>query len=204
VPKVGTNDFEAKKFKVIEELDAAKEFKLTTGEIDCLKKEDVEKLRKHAGTVRAYKVTKANGQGTVKGGITYEVGKDFEVKNAVTDEAQDCAAGINLADLNWVKKEYIGDYRIFACEFKAEDIAAIPKNTDGKFRVFRCKVVEELDLVELGLKTASIPPKPEEREPAVEVGGTSADETQNPKGTEVEPEKKGLFKKFLGLFGQGD
>jgi uncharacterized protein YjbI with pentapeptide repeats len=36
-------------------------------------------------------------------------------------------------------------------EFRAEDIAAIPTGTDGKFRLFRCRVVGEKDLAEIGL-----------------------------------------------------
>ena len=42
-------------------------------------------------------------------------------------------------------------YRILLCEFRAEDIAAIPIGSNGKFRVRKCRVVGEKDLVELGL-----------------------------------------------------
>ena len=40
---------------------------------------------------------------------------------------------------------------ILIAEFRAEDIAAIPTSTDGKFRVSRCKIVGEKDLKEIGL-----------------------------------------------------
>jgi hypothetical protein len=40
--------------------------------------------------------------------------------------------------------------RILLVEFTAADIAAIPLG-DGKFRVRRCTVIRELDLVDLGL-----------------------------------------------------
>jgi hypothetical protein len=42
-------------------------------------------------------------------------------------------------------------YHILIVEFTAKDIAAIPIATDGKFRVHRCKVVGEKDLIEIGL-----------------------------------------------------
>jgi len=42
-------------------------------------------------------------------------------------------------------------------EFTAADIAAIPTATDGKFRLFRCRVVEELDLAARGLLPTAEP-----------------------------------------------
>jgi hypothetical protein len=48
-------------------------------------------------------------------------------------------------------KEWKDGYRILIAEFTAKDIAAIPTATDGKFRVFRCKIVGEKDLKEIGL-----------------------------------------------------
>jgi len=126
---------------------------LPATKLDLLSKSDVTSLLKdHVGTVRAYKATKKDGTGTQYPSITYEVGKDYEEKKAVTDEGLDCAAGINLADLEWVKKERPKDGgRIFAVEFEApDDLAAVPTRSDGKFRAFRCKVVEELEIDDRG------------------------------------------------------
>ena len=105
------------------------------------------------GKIRAYKLVTATGQGPFNGGIVYEIGKTYEVK-ANVDETQSCAAGINLADLPWCLREWYPGYSVLIAEFEAKDIAAIPVNTDGKFRVHRCKIVgkKEIDPVALGLR----------------------------------------------------
>ena len=152
--------------------------------LDLRSKYDLSKLKSHDGPVRAYKVTGANGQGHVQGGITYEVGKDYEEKHAVTDKTRECAAGINLASLDWAEGElrgYLSARRLFACEFDSTaDLAAVPNNTDGKFRVFRCKVIEELEpKAPHKAKTLALP----------------APKDDDPKDA---PEKKGFFDKLLG------
>jgi len=103
-------------------------------------------LYEQPGPLRAYKLTRENGQGPQYGGITYELGKSYEVLNACEDETQHCAAGINVATLDWCLREYQPGYRIFVLEFETADIAAIPDNTDGKFRIFRGWVCAELDM----------------------------------------------------------
>ena len=90
-------------------------------------------------------------EGIYSGGMKYTIGAKLEVKEACVDEYIQCAEGINLATLDWCIKEWHQGYRIMICEFEAKDIAAIPIGTDGKFRVFRCEVVGEKDLTELGL-----------------------------------------------------
>lgn len=104
------------------------------------------------GKIRAYKLTNAQGVGPFNGGITYAKGKKYEVKDANKNDDVACGAGINLATLDWCMKEWHEGYRILIAEFTAKDIAAIPIATDGKFRVHRCKIVGEKDLVEIGLK----------------------------------------------------
>ena len=80
--------------------------------------------------------------------IKYEVGKFYAVKNADTDESELCAAGINVATLDWCLKEWKEGWRLFLLEFHSKDIAAIPTYTDGKFRVKKAKVVKELKLAD--------------------------------------------------------
>jgi hypothetical protein len=92
-----------------------------------------------------------DGLAPFNGGIIYKVGESYEVANANTSENIHCAEGINLATLDWCMKERKDGYRILIAEFTAKDIAAIPTATDGKFRVFRCKIVGEKDLKEIGL-----------------------------------------------------
>jgi hypothetical protein len=53
-------------------------------------------------------------------------------------------------------REWQQGHRILVAEFTAKDIAAIPTATDGKFRVFRCKIVGEKDLKEIGLINEAI------------------------------------------------
>ena len=109
-------------------------------------------LKDQIGKIRAYKLVNSQLEGNYKGGIVYKKGVTVEIKNANTDESKSCAKGINLATLDWCMKEWKEGYRILVVEFTAKDIAAIPINSDGKFRVFRCKVVGEKNLTELGLE----------------------------------------------------
>jgi hypothetical protein len=103
------------------------------------------------GKIRAYKLVNNHNEGPYNGGIIYIIGKTVSVDNANTDANDQCAAGINVADLPWCMKEWQLGYKILIIEFTAKDIACIPLYTDGKFRLHRCKVVGEKDLVELGL-----------------------------------------------------
>jgi len=105
---------------------------------------DLLMLRDQVGKIRAYKLTRPDGTGPTYRGLTYEVGETVEVEDADTDPGTHCGPGVNLATLPWCLREWRPGYRIFVCEFKAKDIAAIPTATDGKFRVHRCKVVREI------------------------------------------------------------
>ena len=98
------------------------------------------------GAIRAYKLVASNGEGPYNGGIKYEIGQSYSVENAGTDETVQCAAGINLATLDWCLHDWKDGYRVLIAEFTADDIAAIPHGTDGKFRVRRCKIVGEKDV----------------------------------------------------------
>lgn len=106
------------------------------------------------GKIRAYKLVDADGRSPIQstGKLTYVKGETVECKKANTDPAAACAAGINVATLDWCLREWLTGRRILVVEFTAKDIAAIPHGSDGKFRVHRCKVVgEKTDLVALGL-----------------------------------------------------
>ena len=101
------------------------------------------------GKIRAYKLVTAEGIGPFNGGMTYKVGQSYSVENANTDETEQCGAGINLATMDWCLKAWREGYRILVAEFTAKDIACIPTNTDGKWRVHRCKIVGEKNVAEL-------------------------------------------------------
>ena len=104
------------------------------------------------GKIRAYKLVNEKGEGPQYGGLKYEIGATLEIKNADTDSRNRCAGGINVATLPWCLKNWRPGYRVLLVEFTKKDIAAIPMG-DGKFRLFRCKVVAEkkIDPVALGL-----------------------------------------------------
>jgi hypothetical protein len=106
------------------------------------------------GKIRAYKLVTKGGIGPFNGGLEYEIGKRVEVADADSNHGEPCAAGINVADLIWCAREWRDGYRILIVEFEAKDIACIPTATNGKFRLHRCDVVGEKDLVELGLVEA--------------------------------------------------
>jgi hypothetical protein len=109
-------------------------------------------LLDQTGKIRAYKLVKADGLAPFNGGILYEIGKKYEVASANADEFVQCAEGINLATLDWVIANFQAGYRVLIAEFEARDIAAIPITTDGKFRVFRCEIVGEKNLKDIGIQ----------------------------------------------------
>ncbi len=104
------------------------------------------------GYIRAYKLVNEKNEGPVYGGITFNLEKEYTEKDANTNENEQCGRGINLASLDWSIREWKKKHKILIVEFKAEDIAAIPIGTDGKFRVRKCKVVGEKNLKEIGLE----------------------------------------------------
>ena len=108
-------------------------------------------LRDQPGAIRAYKLVTITGTGPFNGGITYEIGQSYSVSDANTDPLESCAAGINVATLDWCLSNWQPGYRVLLVEFTAADIASIPTCTDGKFRLHRCVVVGEVDLVARGL-----------------------------------------------------
>ena len=109
-------------------------------------------LADQPGKIRAYKMVNTESEGIYRGGIKYEVGQSYSVDEYDGDEQSQCGAGINLATLDWCLRYYQPGYRILIAEFTAKDIVAIPIGSDGKFRVKRCKIVREKDLVELGIE----------------------------------------------------
>ena len=101
------------------------------------------------GKVRAYKLVNEHNQGPFNGGLTYNVGETVEVDACNTDPDAHCGAGINVATLPWCLDSWQPGYKVLLVEFKAKDIACIPTATDGKFRVYRCKVIREIDVSEI-------------------------------------------------------
>jgi len=193
VDTVSSQGFTATSFTVTDELDSEKDLGFTTGLLDCLSKADVVSLgkKKHLGQVRAYKYVTKDAKSPTRSGseaITYKVGEKYEIKDADTGPGSNCHKGINVADIEWAKKSCYGDSRLFAFEFDMKDIAAIPTNTDGKFRLHKCLCVEELDP-----KTLK-PIKPAKK--AKEAKPKAVKKVKKVK--KAKKKKKGFFDKLLG------
>jgi hypothetical protein len=106
-------------------------------------------LQDQPGKIRAYKLVNKELEGPYNGGIKYKTGEEINVPDANTDVNEQCAAGINVATLDWCLRNWQEGYKVMLVEFTAQDIAAIPTATDGKFRLRRCKVIGEKDIGEL-------------------------------------------------------
>jgi hypothetical protein len=126
---------------------------------------DLLMLLDQPGMQRAYKLVDAEAEGPFAAfngysPITYEIGKNYEVSDANTDADIECGAGVSLGTLAWCAREWKPGYRILIAEFGAADIAAIPAGGNGKFRVHRCRIVGEKNLVEIGLVPTTENPEP--------------------------------------------
>jgi hypothetical protein len=105
-------------------------------------------LLDQVGLIRAYKlVTKdlmspiAPTQGYPT--LYYSIGSVIEISECDEDPAHDCGKGLHVATLPWCLSRMLEGYRIMIVEFVAADIACIPNDASGKFRVRRLKVVGE-------------------------------------------------------------
>ena len=107
------------------------------------------------GPIRAYKLVTADLASPINTTRTlrYDIGSALSVGDANTDVNEPCAAGVNVATLDWCLREWREGWRVMIVEFTAQDIAAIPTATDGKFRLHRCTVVGEKDITTLVTKT---------------------------------------------------
>jgi hypothetical protein len=108
-------------------------------------------LYDQVGPITAYKLVTDKWTGPTYPVLSYNTGDEISEPEADCDEKVQCGRGLNIATLDWCMKEWRTGYHILRVQFFAEDIAAIPTNTDGKFRVKRLAVMDEVDLVRIGL-----------------------------------------------------
>ena len=108
-------------------------------------------LMDQPGEICLYKLVNEKSEGIYNGGLKYIAGETVAVDDASTTDTEQCAAGINVATLDWCMHEWRSDYRILKIYFTADDIACIPIATDGKIRLHRCRVGEAVDLKSIGL-----------------------------------------------------
>ena len=106
-------------------------------------------LKFQKGKLIAYKYVKDDFSSPVNGNLIYKVGKTITLKlsECSKDDTISCDRGINVADLAWCVRE--GNNGNFVeVEFDVKDIVSIPYNTDGKFRIRKCKVLRSFNLKE--------------------------------------------------------
>ena len=75
----------------------------------------------------------------------YEVGKEYSANEFDSNEANLCGNGLNVATLTWCLKDSFRADEFIEVEFLAGDIVAIPYATDGKFRVKKLKVLQQIN-----------------------------------------------------------
>ena len=114
---------------------------------------DLSILKYQKGKIKAFKFLEGDKSPMHEDKITYKVGKTYLLKQDKCDfdEYVLCGAGLNVATLNWCLRE-TGcnlDKTYIEVEFTANDIIAIPYNSDGKFRVKKLKVIKKLTKKEL-------------------------------------------------------
>src|SRR3990167_6345616 len=106
-------------------------------------------LKFQKGKLIAYKYVKDDFSSPINGKLIYKVGKIITLKlsECSKDDTISCDRGINVADLEWCVRE--GNNGNFVeVEFDVKDIVSIPYNTDGKFRIRKCKVLRSFNLKE--------------------------------------------------------
>ena len=81
----------------------------------------------------------------------YEIGKTLKEK-CNTDTDYDCSYGIYISHLNWALNygRAWDDLAILEVETDISDIV-LPKNSDGKVRTSKCKIIREVALDECGV-----------------------------------------------------
>lgn len=103
-------------------------------------------------TIQALKmVTKDYSSPIYLSKIKYEVGGVIEVSKINEDPEETCGAGLHVATLPWIKRNWQQGSKILLVEFSPKDII-IPYSSEGKYRVRKLKVVKELDPKKYGLK----------------------------------------------------
>ena len=120
-------------------------------------------LKQQKGKLRAFKYL--NGSTSPYQNQEYKIGETYETDEYNSDERFLCAAGLNVATLDWCLRDTNCDLRktYIEVEFDAKDIVAIPYNSDGKFRVKKLTVIREIPKEELGEYLKPLYSKEEEK-----------------------------------------
>ena len=72
----------------------------------------------------------------------WEIKRGHVIEETVNHtRTQECGCGINVAPLEWVKKNYPGDIYKLLIKFEWLSEVCVPYNTDGKIRCGRAKII---------------------------------------------------------------
>lgn len=125
---------------------------------------DVRSLtRRRKGVFYAYKYSDHKGRSATRSSarprLQHKVKAVLSVPNANTDRSKDCAAGVNVATRAWIMgldspvnvqrfydswyQEFYGGLRLWVVRFTRRNLACVPTDSTGKFRLFKCKIVAE-------------------------------------------------------------
>lgn len=101
------------------------------------------------GRMYAFKYSRLNGtspqHNTTAPYLVCAEDKFLHVSDASTDWGRDCAKGVNIATYDWCMQDSrMNGYKLWLVEFSAINIAVVPRDSNGKFRVFKCRVVREI------------------------------------------------------------
>jgi len=107
-------------------------------------------LKNQKNKLRAYKFLTGD-RSPYNGEKKYQVGKTYIEKNYDTNIFEQCGKGLNVATIEWCLRDADKDLKktYIEVEFSPKDIAAIPFNSDGKFRIKKFKVLRKLPQKEL-------------------------------------------------------
>ena len=84
--------------------------------------------------------------------FTYEIGQEKTVLDCDADPKKDCGQGIHISPIQWAVKygQSWENLSILEVEVKTDDIV-LPRNSEGKVRVKKVKVLSEVPFEECGI-----------------------------------------------------
>ena len=121
--------------------------------VDRYRSQPLMMLLDQPGQIRAYKLVTADRKSPMAAGngyapLDYADGAELSVDKANEDPNESCGEGLHVATLPWCLSQRQAGQRILVVEFTANDIACIPNDASGKFRVRRLKVIGEKQIPE--------------------------------------------------------
>ena len=101
----------------------------------------------------AYKVSRYDGSSPTfpeqRPVLTCKPDANLRIRQANTNFRLECAPGVNVGTKDWCQFHYggamrTGVHKLWKVAFRPADIACVPTHTDGKIRLYRCRVLEQV------------------------------------------------------------